>query len=162
MEKLDINVNKYLFVIRLIGYLFIYLFFGIILYFTYTSDVKELFIISAIILGTLSLVLLISLLILPFYTYKMYGYQINDEEVVIIKGVLVRTKTHIPIKRIQHIEKMQGPIQLMFKQASINIYTAGKNESIMGLSSDVSNEVLKNIQNKLNIYLDLDEDLKDE
>ena len=77
-------------------------------------------------------------------------------------GVLFRRETVLPIKRIQHVELVEGPVQMLLKQATIKIFTAGSVETIWGLSKNDALDVLKEIQTKLNIYLNLDEELKDE
>jgi hypothetical protein len=110
----------------------------------------------------LTLLALIYNFILPFYVYKKHGYLISEEEIVIETGVLFRQQVNVPIKRIQHIEKRQGPIQILMKQATVVIVTAGSLTNIIGLENEQANEVVASIQEKLNSYLNLDEKLKDE
>ncbi len=53
--------------------------------------------------------------ILPWFVLKLHGYEHNEDYVLIQKGVVFRSKDFMPIKRIQHIESIQGPIQSLFK-----------------------------------------------
>ena len=52
-----------------------------------------------------------------------YIARVND--VVLHKGLIFRSIICQPVKRIQHVEIKQGPIERHFKLANLNIYSAG-------------------------------------
>ncbi len=58
-------------------------------------------------------------------TYNNYSYNFTEDAVVIHKGVIIKTKTHIPYERIQNIDVRQGPILRAFNLNSVHIQTAG-------------------------------------
>lgn len=162
MKKLDLKINWYMFTVKTIISLFICALFGFFIYLTTFSNLLYLKVIVIIISSLIILIAFINSFILSFLTYKYYGYQINEENIHVIKGVLFKSETIIPIKRIQHVEVLEGPIQLLFKQASVLIYTAGSALNITGLSKEKALEVSKSIEGKLVDYLNLDEELRDE
>lgn len=163
MKKLDKNINWYVLVVR--SFLTV-----IVLGLLITAIVvpEELYIevfLKYLLIGVASFFMALAIVfnvIVPFYTYKLYGYCINDEEVVIQKGVLFKKTIVIKIKRIQHVEKLQGPIQMLFKQASITVYTAGSVEVIMGLNIDQAEKELIELNQKLSLYLESKEETEDE
>lgn len=163
MNKLAKKINLYVFIKRTIISLFVYAFLVIVLLIP-AQEYDEI-ILRYILTGVASFLTLLALIynfILPFYVYKKHGYLISEEEIVIETGVLFRQQVNVPIKRIQHIEKRQGPIQILMKQATVVIVTAGSLTNIIGLENEQANEVVASIQEKLNSYLNLDEKLKDE
>lgn len=163
MQKLDSKINWLIFTTRTIFSIFVYALFGFTIYIT--NQEVPLFFLQVLIYtisGIILLLTLVSNFVLPFLTYKYYSYQVNEENIHIIKGIIYKTEIIIPIKRIQHVEKFEGPLQMLFKQASVLIFTAGSAQSIIGLSKDVAVKVSKEIEDKLITYLNLNEDLKDE
>lgn len=163
MKKLDKNVNFYVLVVR--SFLTVILLASLIIAVVVPTQYYDEAIIKYLIIGALSFFMVLAIIfnvIIPFYTYKLYGYNINDEEVVIQKGVVFKKTIVIQIKRIQHVEKLQGPIQMLFKQASVVIYTAGSVEVVMGLNINQAEVELNELNQKLNLYLKIEEELKDE
>lgn len=100
--------------------------------------------------------------VIPRYIYKLYGYEITDTYVLFQKGVLFRRQDFIPIKRIQHIEKLQGPVQSLFKITTVIIYTAGSNDVMIGIDIEKADDMIHDIREKLQVYLDSDEVKRDE
>ncbi|MCC9295888.1 PH domain-containing protein [Clostridium sp. WLY-B-L2] len=61
----------------------------------------------------------------PFLEYQQWKYGIFEDKIELIRGIIVRKKTIIPISRIQNLKIEQGPIQRIYKITSVNIITAG-------------------------------------
>lgn len=161
MKKLDKKVNLSVFIARSIFSLFFYA--GYIIIIILPKTVFEEPIIKTILLivgGVIIILLLISNFILPFFIYKIHGYELKASELLIHKGVLFRRTTYLPIKRIQHIEKHVGPIQMLFNLATVQLFTAGSQDNIIGLNNLVANELIDEVNEKLNKFLK--EDIKDE
>jgi membrane protein YdbS with pleckstrin-like domain len=81
---------------------------------------------------------------------------------VIKRGVIFRKNIIVPIKRIQHIEKFQGPIQMLYKLSTIIIYTAGSKAGIIGVPQENTDQIISEIKSGLQNYLDSDEVIEDE
>jgi uncharacterized protein len=163
LKKLDKNINKYHLIIRTIGSSLFYI--GLIIVILIPKDEFGVSMIKYIVIALLGLlvsILLVFNFVIPFYVYSLYGYQIHSDYVMIQKGVLIRSQDYIPIKRIQHIEKFQGPIQSLFKISTIRIFTAGSNDFIVGISSDIVDDIVHQIREQLQVYLDSERSEKDE
>ena len=96
------------------------------------------------------------------YIYRLHGYQVEEDYIMIKRGVLFRKEDYIPIKRIQHIEGFQGPIQMLFKIKTLIVYTAGSNDIIVGIPANEIEPIIHEIRTKLQSYLDSEEAKQDE
>ena len=78
---------------------------------------------------------------MPALSYARYGYALRDEELLIARGVFVRTVVAIPTSRIQHVDTRQGPIEQWMGLARLQIHTAsgvGGDGAIPGLEVAVA------------------------
>lgn len=74
-----------------------------------------------------------------------YGYQIDDEKIIIKSGVIFRSLYYIPYLQIQDIGSIEGPIQLLVGTKTIHISTAGSDKDILFLDKNVCDELLEKI-----------------
>lgn len=89
----------------------------------------------------LAFALLLSLwsLWMPSLTFERWGYQLDDEKLLIRSGVILRRLTAIPASRIQHVDTHQGPLERLMGLARLTVYTAsgaGADGVIPGLLLD--------------------------
>lgn len=155
MQKLNKQINLYSFTVRTLGSLVLYV--GLIVAIVIPTNYYESELIKIFVVGLLGFIVLLAALfnfILPWFVYKLHGYEHNEDYVVIQKGVVFRRKDYTPIKRIQHIESFQGPIQALFKIHTVMIYTAGSTDMIVGISSVDTEPLIHSIRIKLQSYLD--------
>ena len=64
------------------------------------------------------------------------AYQVREHDLSYRNGVLIRRVQTVPFVRVQHARLVQGPIQRLFKIATLRINSAGPDIAIDGLSSD--------------------------
>ncbi len=163
MQKLDSKINVYQLVLRtLISFIF---YGGFIVLLTLQGDDAEtevLLLVAKIVAGVIIFFFAIWNFVLPLFIYKINGYQVNDDHLLNVKGVLFQRTDLIPIKRIQHIEKIQGPLQMVFKIATLRIFTAGSADMIIGLPEDVCEDLLMDIKKKVDPFLASGEGFEDE
>lgn len=57
--------------------------------------------------------------------WSRFRFEVRDEEVVVHKGVLFRTTSRIPLRKVQDIHVRQGPLLRAFGLASLKLDTAG-------------------------------------
>ncbi|VEU81044.1 PH domain-containing protein [Haploplasma axanthum] len=158
--KLDKRINIYNIIFRTIFCVFVYG--GYIALFTIRFNNQTIRMIC-LILATLFVVMIAIInFVIPFFIYKMYSYELTEDHIVIQKGVLFRKKIIVPIKRIQHLEKLQGPIQNLFNQSSIQFFTAGSVEVLNGLNVDIADSIILDVEKKLKPFLENDEENKNE
>ena len=67
-----------------------------------------------------------------FREFPKRAYALRQRDITYRKGWIFHSVTTVPFNRIQHSEISQGPVDRLFKLASLNIYTAG------GSSSDLT------------------------
>lgn len=78
---------------------------------------------------------------MPALSHARYGYAVREDELLIARGVIVRTVVAIPTSRIQHVDTRQGPIEQYMGLARVQIHTAsglGGDGAIPGLELDVA------------------------
>lgn len=115
------------------------------------KDETGLFLLAAICCGAVLLLQLVNLLVYPFIEYIQWAYLIDDDRIEIKKGIFWRSHTVIPISRIQHVCAKSGPVQSMFKLASVEIHTAGGNHTIDELNKETANEICELLKNIVNL-----------
>lgn len=68
-------------------------------------------------------------------------YAVREHDVIVHKGVFFQRETVQPIRRIQHVEQLQGPVARRFGLYSIRLFSAGTGKfafEIPGLSADTA------------------------
>lgn len=76
---------------------------------------------------------------LPALSFSRWGYRVDDVELLITHGVLVRRVVAIPTQRIQHVDTRQGPLEQWLGLTRLQIYTAsgmGADGAIPGLTRE--------------------------
>lgn len=79
--------------------------------------------------GTASAVALLLALaafaILPGRRYRAWGWRMDEDELRIASGLMIRSESIVPIGRVQHIDVVRGPLQRSLGLASLILHTAG-------------------------------------
>lgn len=57
--------------------------------------------------------------------FRIWRYEIREDELYLERGVLTRVKTIVPYVRIQHVDSRRGPIERLLRLATTVVYTAG-------------------------------------
>ncbi len=70
---------------------------------------------------------------LPRLRYRYWRYALGPEELVLERGVLVRVRTIVPLRRVQHLDIAQDLIEREFGLARIVLHTAGTRHSAVVL-----------------------------
>lgn len=74
--------------------------------------------------------------LLPHLRYRRWRYEIFEQEIYIQRGILIMTRTIIPMIRVQHVDTEQGPILKMFSLATVSISTAATTHQIPALHEE--------------------------
>jgi membrane protein YdbS with pleckstrin-like domain len=69
-------------------------------------------------------VLFVAALWVPSLAFDRWAYALRPSDLVISRGVWLRTVTAIPVSRIQHVDTRQGPIEQLLGLARVQIHTA--------------------------------------
>ena len=71
--------------------------------------------------------------LLPMKRYRSRGYDMSDDRLRVVKGVLFHSDTVVPFSRVQHLDVEQGPIERAFGIARLILHTAGTHNSSVTL-----------------------------
>ncbi|MGM8366601.1 PH domain-containing protein [Virgibacillus sp. W0181] len=81
--------------------------------------------------GLLEIYLMI--ILIPKLRYRRWRYEIFEQEIYIQHGILIVTRTLVPMLRVQHVDTKQGPILKRFRLATVTISTAATTHEIPAL-----------------------------
>ncbi|WP_340105559.1 PH domain-containing protein [Rhodohalobacter sp. 8-1] len=83
--------------------------------------------------------------IVPPISWTRWRYSINENEIDLLRGIIVRKETLIPLSRVQHVDTRQGPLLRWFNLSSVTISTAATTHEIPGLDDVIADKVRKEI-----------------
>src|SRR5690625_1569246 len=58
-------------------------------------------------------------LIIPALRFKYWRYEVTEEEIDLYRGIFVRTRTVIPMVRVQHVDTEEGPLFRHYHLATV-------------------------------------------
>jgi len=93
--------------------------------------------------------------LVPEQRWRLWRYEIGEAEVDLQHGWLTRTRTLIPMARIQHVDTRRGPLQRRFGLASVVLYTAAGAREIPALADQVADATRDRIAALANVQDDL-------
>ena len=80
-----------------------------------------------------ALVALVFVLLVPIKRFMARGYQMSDDRLRVVKGVMFHADTVVPFSRVQHLDVEQGPLERAFGIARLILHTAGTHNSSVTL-----------------------------
>lgn len=97
---------------------------------------------------------LFSVVMLPYLQWKNWRYAVDDKEIDLKRGVLIKKRTLIPLSRVQHVDTRQGPLLGWYNLASVTISTAATTHEIPALDEVLADRV----RNQISTYARLAEE----
>lgn len=88
---------------------------------------------------------ILSIVWIPYLRWKYWRYSVDENEIDLIRGVLVRTETLIPINRVQHVDTRQGPLLRWYNLSTVTISTAATTHEIPALDTVIADRVRSQI-----------------
>lgn len=92
--------------------------------------------------------------LIPKLRYRRWRYEIFEQEIYIQHGILIVTRTIIPMIRVQHVDTEQGPILKRYQLATVSISTAATTHEIPALREDDASS----IRDRISTLARVDED----
>ncbi len=96
------------------------------------------------VIPSLVLYLFIGLLV-PNLRWQRWRYEVNDDAIDLLRGFVFKTRTVVPINRVQHVDTNQGPIYRKYGLSSVKISTAATTHEIPALDDETATEVRNKI-----------------
>jgi len=90
---------------------------------------------------------LIMALVFPKLRWRRWKYDITEKEIDMLRGIIIKKRTLVPINRVQHVDTRQGPVYRKFGLSSVTISTAATTHEIPALDDDTADEVRDTISN---------------
>lgn len=106
---------------------------------TFIYDIRLLYLVIAIIISGIATYLFVFLL--PKLRWKRWRYEVFEQEIYIQHGILIVSRTIVPMIRVQHVDTKQGPILKRFHLASVTISTAATTHEIPALLEKDASEL---------------------
>jgi membrane protein YdbS with pleckstrin-like domain len=72
-------------------------------------------------------------IVLPTLRWRYWRYEVRDEEIDLLRGALVVTRTLIPMTRVQHVDTGRTVLSDMFELRSVTVHTAAGSHAIPAL-----------------------------
>lgn len=119
---------------------------------TIIFDFNYIFALIAGIIGIVFIFLFVYLI--PDLRYRRWRYEIFEQEIYIQHGILIRTRTLVPMIRVQHVDTEQGPILKKFHLATVSISTAAGKHIIPALLE----EDASHLRDRISTLARVDED----
>ena len=57
--------------------------------------------------------------------YRSWRFEIQDDALYLVRGVVTEVETAVPYVRVQHVDTQRGPLERLFGLSSLVVYTAG-------------------------------------
>jgi len=106
---------------------------------TFIYDIRLLYLVIATIISGIATYLFVFLL--PKLRWKRWRYEVFEQEIYIQHGILIVSRTIVPMIRVQHVDTKQGPILKRFHLASVTISTAATTHEIPALLEKDASEL---------------------
>jgi len=89
--------------------------------------------------------LLMLIFIFTALRWKHWRYRISEQEIDMMRGIIVIKRTLVPINRVQHVDTRQGPIYKLFGLSSVTISTAATTHEIPALNDEIADDLRNQI-----------------
>lgn len=119
---------------------------------SYIFEISYIYVIIAVIV--LVILTYVFVYLIPKLRYRRWRYEIFEQEVYIQHGILIVTRTIIPMIRVQHVDTEQGPILKRYKLATVSISTAATTHEIPALDEEDASK----IRDRISVLARVDED----
>ena len=86
-------------------------------------------------------VAVVSVVIVPRVRWLRWRYEVTESEIYLLYGLIVRTRTLIPMTRVQHVDTKAGPLLRAFGLSSVTVATAGGEHEIPALADGVADDL---------------------
>lgn len=95
--------------------------------------------------GIFVLIFIINVIIRPLIFYRVTRYELADEQIIVKKGFILIRTTLIPIKRIQGIELVTGPVSRRYNLSVLRAKTASMGIDLPPIAIEEAGELKRQI-----------------
>ncbi len=95
--------------------------------------------------GVFVLIFIINVIIRPQIFYRVTRYELADEKIIVKKGFILIRTTLIPIKRIQGVELVTGPVSRRYNLSILRAKTASMGIDLPPIAVEEAGELKRQI-----------------
>jgi len=117
---------------------------GVYIAITVNTEVFEPLLITLAVILSLVFYLFVGLAI-PKLRWKRWRYEVSEDAIDLLRGFIFKTRTVVPINRVQHVDTNQGPIYRKYGLSSVKISTAATTHEIPALDDETAADVRNKI-----------------
>lgn len=102
--------------------------------------------------GFIVFVALVVIIRLPGRRWQARGYNMSEDRLRVVRGILWRSDTVVPFGRVQHIDVDQGPIERALDIATLTLHTAGNHNAsvkLPGLNHERARDMREEIRQRI-------------
>ncbi len=99
--------------------------------------------------------LVVGVILRPPIRRSLFWYSVSDTEIDLQHGLLVQTRTVVPMSRVQHLKSEQGLLERRFRLADLHIHTAAGTVEIRGLDQAEAT----NVRTRIGLLAQLSDEL---
>ncbi|MGP4061850.1 PH domain-containing protein [Halobacillus litoralis] len=96
-------------------------------------------------LGVLFIELIVSVWLIPSLRWKRWRYEVSEHDIDLQHGIIIVTRTLVPMVRVQHVDTEQGPLLRKFHLSTISISTAATVHKIPALDEQEAERLRQSI-----------------
>ncbi|MET3683973.1 membrane protein YdbS with pleckstrin-like domain [Alkalibacillus flavidus] len=74
--------------------------------------------------------------VIPIVRWRRWRYEVFDQEIYVQHGILIVSRTLVPMIRVQHVDTKQGPILKRFGLSNLTVSTAATVHEIPALPQE--------------------------
>jgi uncharacterized protein len=75
----------------------------------------------------------IGVVVIPELRWSRWRYEVRDEEIDLLRGVVTITRTLVPMQRVQHVDVQRGALERLLGFSSVIFHTAAGGTRIPAL-----------------------------
>ena len=98
----------------------------------------------------LAVLILLDVIVSPYFRYHRYRYSINDECIDIVEGYLFIKRNIVPIERLHKLQTARGPFDQLFKVAKVVVTTGGGDVTISFLEEEKAEQIADSLRRRIN------------
>lgn len=91
----------------------------------------------------------------PEIEFRQWRFEIREDEVDLLHGVITRVRQVVPMSRIQHVDTERGPLQRRYGLSTVKFHTAAGAMEIPQLSAERADAVRDQIAALAKVHDDI-------
>lgn len=97
-----------------------------------------------------AILLLLYIMIIPYFRFHRYRYSIDEECIDIKEGYFFVKRHIVPVERLHKLEMRRGPVDRMFNVTKLIVTTAGGEVTLRFLDVDKAEEIAEYLKKRIN------------